>query len=455
MDGHLYQRGERGYEDARRAAVWNGRKPDRFPELIVVASTEDDVAATVRIAREKGMRIAVRSGGHSWVGAPVRDGGILLDLSELQEIAVDPAARTAAVQSGVVGAALDAALAEHGLFFPVGHCPDVGLAGFLLGGGYGWNSKNLGPACFSIEAVDVVTADGELVHADDENHPDILWAVRGGGPGIFVIVTRFHLRLHPRPSAITQTTHLYPADAAADVLRWAMTAPLSPKVQLVVMATIPPIEGFTAPIVLLTATVFVDAAEEARELLAPLDDAPVAGRALMQQVQVPKTMDELFAEVALGNPKGMRYAADNMWTAATPDELVPVLAPLFEAMPNPRSHVILYFWGQERTMPVAAWSSQAPLYLALYGVWEDEADDDRIQAWVRGSIEAVATLSAGTQFGDSDLSRRFDRPLSDANLARMEELRGDHDPDGLFHGYLVDAVQAPLPVAAGDSGVGT
>ncbi|MDG4794535.1 FAD-binding oxidoreductase [Micromonospora sp. WMMD1082] len=438
MDGRLYQRGERGYEEARCAAVWNGRKPQRFPELIVVAGSEDDVVITVRIAREKGLKIAVRSGGHSWVGASVRDGGILLDLSALREVTVDPGARTASVQSGVVGGALDAALAEHDLFFPVGHCPDAGVAGFLLGGGYGWNSKSLGPACFSIEAVDVVTAGGELIRADDDSHRDIMWAVRGGGPGIYAIVTRFHLKVYPRPKAITQTTQVYPAEVAADVLRYAMEAPLSPEVEVAVTATIPPIEGFTLPVVLLTATCFVDTAEQARDLLAPLESAPIAERAMIQEARVPKSMDDLFEEMARGRPRGLRYAADNMWTAASPDELVPALAPLFEAMPNPRSHVILYCWGEDRVAPDAAWSSQAPLYLSLFGVWEDGADDERLLSWVHGSVEAVVGLSAGATFCDSDLSRRFDRPISETNRARMERLRSVHDPDGVLHSYLVE-----------------
>ena len=158
LAGQVLRRGEPGYEQARADAVWNARKPDRYPDLIVIAATEQDAAAAVRHARDEGMRVALRSGGHSWCGGHLHDGGMLLDLSRLRGITVDPAARTASVQAGVVGSDVHQALISHGLFFPVGHGPDVGLAGFLLGGGYGWNSRALGPACSTPTASAAITA---------------------------------------------------------------------------------------------------------------------------------------------------------------------------------------------------------------------------------------------------------------------------------------------------------
>src|ERR1700685_4646721 len=168
--GPVFRRGEPGYEQAREDAVWNARKPARYPDLIVVAVTQDDAAAAVRHARAEGLQVALRSGGHSWCGGHLHDGGLLLDLSRLREITVDPAAHRVTVQAGVVGAGGHEARGPHGLFFPVGHGPDVGLAGFLLGGGYGWNSRALGPACLSVVAVDAVTADGDLGHHTTRTH---------------------------------------------------------------------------------------------------------------------------------------------------------------------------------------------------------------------------------------------------------------------------------------------
>ena len=135
----------------------------------------------------------------------MRDGGLLLDLSRLTAVEVDAEAMTASVQPGCRGDALVAALAEHDRFFPAGHCPGVGLGGYLLQGGYGWNGRVHGPACMSVEAIDVVTAEGEPVRADAQQNSDLLWAARGAGPGFFGVVTRFHLRLQPRARASSRT----------------------------------------------------------------------------------------------------------------------------------------------------------------------------------------------------------------------------------------------------------
>ena len=202
-EGQLLRRGEPGYEEARLGAVWNSRKPSRYPDCIFRATSAESVAWAVRLAIAEGLQVSVRSGGHSWYGNSVRDAGMLIDLSQLSDVSIDPQAKTAAVGPAVKGRELDGALAAHDLCFPIGHCGTVGLGGFVLGGGYGWNSRFYGPACLSLRAIDVVLASGELIHADDSNHPELLWAARGAGPGFFGVVTRFHLQVYPRP-AITR-----------------------------------------------------------------------------------------------------------------------------------------------------------------------------------------------------------------------------------------------------------
>jgi len=156
-----YFRGDDGYEQARSQTVWNARTPQRYPEVVVQAVDVDDVVATVRYAQQYDMRIGVRSGGHSWAGNHVRDGGVLLDVSRLDQCTIDADAAVAVVGPGMGGSILAARLAEQDLFFPVGHCTGVCIGGYLLQGGYGWNSRILGPACESVLGLDVVTADGE------------------------------------------------------------------------------------------------------------------------------------------------------------------------------------------------------------------------------------------------------------------------------------------------------
>ena len=171
-----------------------------------------------------GLKVKARSGGHSWTASSLREGALLIDLSRLTRIEFDPETRVAIVEPGVRGRELNALLADHGLFFPSGHCPTVGLGGFLLQGGWGWLSRVIGPACMSVIGVDVVTAEGELIHADEHVNTDWLWAARGSGAGYFGIVTRFHLRCHPRPSSIWEAHHVYPMEVRDEVLTWALEA---------------------------------------------------------------------------------------------------------------------------------------------------------------------------------------------------------------------------------------
>jgi FAD/FMN-containing dehydrogenase len=443
----VYRRGDPGYEQARRNAVWNARKPGRYPEVIVVAANEDDVADAVRLARGEGLRIGVRSGGHSWYGAHVRDGGLLLDLSLLREIAVDPAARTARVQSGVVGMDVYDAIDRHGLFFPVGHGPDVGVAGFLLGGGYGWNSGHLGPACFSILAVEVVTAEGERLHCDETQNTDFLWAARGGGHGQFCVITGFHLRLFEPPGAIARSVQVYPVAMAEEVARWMMDAGprLDDRVEFIAMVTPPPVPGFEGAAVITSATVFAGSAQEAASLAEPFNSSPLRDRALFRAANEPTDLHALGKEVERETPKGRRYVCDNIWTRAGADDLAPLLQRAADSMVNPESQIFLSRWGADRTPPHAAWSSQAPWYYAVYGIGDDPALDAAHDAWVRQSIGAVAHLSAGTQFADANLAGRFDAPLQTGQLAEMDRLRAKHDPHGVFHGYITDTPKEVHP----------
>ena len=150
ISGSMFWRDDAGYEEARRGAVANGRKPDRFPDVIVRPRSDGDVVAAVRLAKKRSLKIGVRSGGHSWAASFLRDGGMLLDLSQMRGFSVDADAQTATVQPALKGSDFNRALLKNGLFFPSGHCMPVSLGGFLLQGGFGWNSRLWGPACCSI-----------------------------------------------------------------------------------------------------------------------------------------------------------------------------------------------------------------------------------------------------------------------------------------------------------------
>jgi FAD/FMN-containing dehydrogenase len=419
--------------------VWNARTPDRFPDRIVRASTTDEVIQAVRAARDDGLKIGVRSGGHSWAGNHVRDGGLLLELSAMQRVEIDGEAMTAAVEPGCRGDELAAKLAEQDRFFPAGHCPGVGVGGYLLQGGYGWNGRVHGPACMSVEAIEVVTADGELVRADADHHADLLWAARGAGPGFFGVVTRFHLRIYPRPKVVANAVYLYPLDVLEEVFGWAHEiAPRVPRTMELMLLVHRDEAG--EPEIAVTGPVLVDRDEEADEALAVLETCPVRDRAKAELPNLRPAMADLYAGVRAAYPDDHRYAADNMWTHAPAQDLLPGLRAIAESLPEPPSHMLWMNWGPGTTpappRPEMAYSVEDDTYIALYAVWSDPANDAANIAWATDHMRAMEPLASGIQLADENLGLRPARFAGEEQMARLDALRAAHDPDGRFHPWM-------------------
>ena len=435
LEGRALRRGEDGHEDARRAAVWNARTPDRFPDLIVQAASEDDVVLAVRMARDQGMSVAVRSGGHSWAGSHVRDGGLLIDVSRLTGVAVDAGAMTARVQPGCRGNDLVAALGERDLFFPAGHCVGVAVGGYLLQGGFGWNGRVHGPACMSVEAIDVVTADGELIRADEAEHADLLWAARGAGPGFFGAVTGFHVRVYPKPKVVANGVFLYPIDCLDEVFRWAHE--IGPRVSrsMELMVVIHRDED-GEPEIAVTGPVLVNSDEEAAEALAVLETCPVLDRAKMAAPNIPVRLEDLYAGVHAAYPDDHRYSADNMWTHAPIDDLLPGLRRIAATLPEAPSHMLWMNWGESPARPDMAYSVEDETYIAVYGVWTDAARDDANVAWATDRMREMEHLATGIQLADENLGMRPARFATEENMARLDRVRERYDPEGLFHAWM-------------------
>jgi FAD/FMN-containing dehydrogenase len=432
-------RGSRDYEQARRDAVWNARTPPRFPEEIVLAEDEADVVAAVRRARERGMKIGVRSGGHSWAGNHVRDGGMLIDVSRLREVEIDAAGMRASVQPGVRGNELLRSLAAEQRFFPAGHCPGVALGGYLLQGGYGWNGRLHGPACMGVEAIDAVTPDGELVHADAEEHADLLWAARGAGPGFFAAVTRFHLRLQELPRTVANGIYLYKIDELEEIFRWAhAVGPQVPRTMELMLVVHRDEAGELE--IAVTGPVLCDSEEQARETLALLETCPAVPRAKVAVPFVRVELDDLYAGVHAAYPDEHRYCADNMWTHAAIEDLLPGLQRLAETMPGAPSHMMWMNWGPGATdapaRPDMAYSVEDDTYIAAYAVWEDAAEDDANVAWATERMREMESHASGIQLADENLGMRPARFLADSNRARLEAVRTAYDPDARFHRWM-------------------
>lgn len=435
----ILRRGDDGYEERRRATPANGRCPDRFPDVIVTAADEQDVVEAVRMAAAEGMHVAVRSRGHSFAVNSVRDGGMLLDVGRLDGVEVDAAAKTATAGPGRRGNELCAMLDEQGLFFPTGHCKGVGLGGYLLQGGYGWNSRALGVACESVTAVDVVTAAGELVRADARHEPELYWAARGAGAGFFGVVTRFHLRLHDRPGAFGMSNTVYPLEVLEELFTWARE--VCPEVdrrvemQLVLGSDFEPL-GISGPAILLSNAVFADSAEAAREVAAFEEGCPVRDRALVSLGYLPMTLAEAYELVMLAYPEGARRAVDNLWTGAPAAALVPHVREIAASIPPAPSHFLWLNWGGAVERPDMAYSLEDEVYLALYGGWWDEADDGRYGDWAVSHARAMEGLATGVQLADENLGQRPAAFASEAAMARLDAARAAYDPDGLFHPWM-------------------
>jgi FAD binding domain len=368
-------RGDPDYEATRLRMVWNERRPARYPGVIVTAASDQDVIEAVKLGRARGLRIAVRSGGHSWIGTSLRDGGMLIDLSRLKAVEIDAAARTAVVQPSIQNRELMAALEPHGLAFPAGHCPTVGLGGFLLSGGQGWNQGGWGPACESVLALDLVNAAGELITVDAEHDPALFWAARGGGAGFPGVIVRYHLRLYPRPKTVASCTYVYPLDQLEAIVPWlAAVAPTLPSnvEQLLLMAL--PHPSIAAALgdaghryLTFWPMAYGDSLQETAAALAPFDSCPMLDRALLRQFNVPVSFDELFDVEAAIFPEGHRYDVEIIWSDADPLAVLPGLRDRLAQAPSPKAEVLVAVTGPSTIDPSAArmaYSLAAPLYSA-------------------------------------------------------------------------------------------
>jgi len=435
--GDLLQRGDAEYEEARQAAVWNGRKPNRFPDLILLAASERDVVQAVRMAAERGFTIGIRSGGHSWVANGVRDGGLLIDLSRMQEIDIDVAAQTVAVSPAVKGRELNERLGEQGLYFPGGHCPSVGLGGFLLGAGFGWNCVDRGVGATSVVAIDVVTADGELIRADDNDNSDYMWAARGAGPGFFGVITRFHLKVYPLPH-LARCFTAYRAEDTKEVLDWWLPQlpDLHDRFNTSVFAHQSPAPGSDDKLMFVTQTSFGVTEEESLDLMKPFESKPLMERAVMAHPPAKATFADAYDFMDTIYPQGLRYFADSVWVDHTRAGLSATLQGIFESLPTRWAHVLLGPW-KPRDHTNHAFSQQSHLAIHVYGVSDREQDDEAMFEWTRDTMRLFEPYEvAGGKINDADLVLRDHLVLSEANTVRLEELRAKHDPNGIFHSYL-------------------
>jgi FAD/FMN-containing dehydrogenase len=440
--GRYVERGEPGFEEAAVGRVFNGRRPvDRRPEAVLLAADEADVQAGVRYAAERGWQVAVRSGGHSWAAWSLRNGTLLIDLAALNGISYDEGTGIVSAGPAVKGGdELSPFLEERGRFFGGGHCPSVGIGGFLLQGGQGWNARGWGWAAEQVAAVEVVTADGEPVRADEDSHPDLYWAARGAGPTFPGVVTRFHLRTRPLHRFLASTVQVYPVHLFEEVLTWLYTihADVASTVEIVAVSMTPPGAADASPerVFLVSALAFTADEDEADAALAPFRTSPVLDRALAVVDAAPTTLDAQRADQVRANPEHARYVVDNAWVDGEPSEIAAALRPLFVDLPTPASFTIWFSMAPLRPLPDMAFSLQTDAYVASYCIAGGADGDEPIRRWLADVWRAAQPVTVGQYLGDSDMTSRQLRVLGDAQWRRLQQVIDDRDPEGRFVRYL-------------------
>jgi FAD/FMN-containing dehydrogenase len=439
--GDLITPDDQSYDDAR--AIWNGAV-DRRPRLIARCLGTADVAAAVRFARDRDLEIAVRGGGHNVAGTAVCDGGVVIDLSAMRAVAVDPVERTALVQGGSLWGDVDHETQVHGMATTGGIIGHTGVGGLTLGGGIGWLMRKHGLAVDNLVQAEVVTAEGEIVRASADDHPDLFWALRGGG-GNYGVVTSFRFALHPVGPTVMAGPVFWAAEDTAEVLRFyrdfAAAAP-DELGNVVRLGTVPPLPVVDDELH------FRPAIAVASCYAGPLEAGERAVRALRQfgaplvDLVGPKPYADHQGGLDDTVPHGWHYYWKATDLTGLSDAVIDVVAEHAYAATSPRSYSAMFHLGGA----VARTPRGATAYpgrdvehnIVIDGAWLPEEDDTvgaAETAWARAFLDALEPHRTGVyvNFLDADDGAgRVREAYGDANYRRLVEVKAKYDPENVF-----------------------
>jgi FAD/FMN-containing dehydrogenase len=438
LRGCLHEPGDEQYADA--CALFNAMI-ERRPRLVARCAAPDDVIASLAFAREYGLKVAVRGGGHSVTGSSLCDDGLVLDLRGMRDVDVDVDRRVARVGGGATWADVDRATQVHGLATTGGRVSTTGVAGLTLGGGSGWLERKHGLACDNLVAADLVTADGELVRASADENPELLWGLRGGG-GNYGVVTALELRLHPVGPEVLAGLVLHPAERGLELLRLFrdvmrdapeelglalafITAPAEPDV---------PAELHGKPAVMVAGMYAGPVAEGERAL------AEIRGFGPPAADFFEPTMYADF-QCSIDDPPGYR----NYWTAENladlPDEAIAALVARSAQLPPGPSQLFIVPWGgavaraQQDSSPLGGREAAFVVHPLL--LWEDPAADERMMALGRAyrhDLRPYATGATYLNFLGDEGEDRVRAGYGEHSYERLLELKARWDPTNTFHG---------------------
>ncbi|MDX1646442.1 MAG: FAD-binding oxidoreductase [Longimicrobiales bacterium] len=439
LHGALIRPGEDGYDQAR--SLWNGRFRRR-PAVVVRCASDDDVARAVRFARTEGMEVSVKGGGHSYAGNTIIDDSLLIDLSLLGSIEVDAKARRATVGGGARWGGVDAATQKHGLATTGGTVSTVGVAGFTLGGGSGWLVRKHGLALDNLRGVRVVTADGRVVRADEDENPDLFWALRGGS-GNFGVVTCFEYALYPVGPELLAGQVFYPVGGAPELLRLYRDYFLDAPEEVMCypfFIRVPPIEpfpeAFHGQVALDFVVSYAGPLDEAEEHLAPFRNA---GEPFLDLI-APQPYLTLQQSFDAGMGPGNRWYSRSQHLDELSDEAIDTLVDSLDPFPGELTAVYLgpHDGAIHRVAPGAtAYAHRSSAHeLHVFPGWTDSSRDAGIISWANAVHNAMRPHGNDRVYvnllGDME-KERVPRAFAE-NYDRLRTIKAEWDPDNVFHG---------------------
>jgi FAD/FMN-containing dehydrogenase len=448
LRGELLMPGDDGYDLAR--SVWNGMI-DKRPALIAACTGVADVVASVNFARKTGLPVSVKGGGHGVSGKAICDDALLIDLTKMKSVRVDLAKGTARVGAGAKLGDLDHETQAFGLAVPAGIVSDTGVAGLTLGGGIGYQGRKHGLTVDNLVSADLVLADGSFAHISEDSHPDLFWAIRGGG-GNFGVVTSFEYKLRELGPEVSVSLSYYDIEHGPEVLRYYrdfMSNAPNEVACYCLFVTVPPAphlpeEYHGKPAVILHCC-YAGPVEEGKEVLKPLSNFGSPFFSLF----APMKFTELQSAFDPGNPAGMRY----YWKAANFDEIsdaaVEVLSEQCRDLHGVFSLVGFEPLGgainERKPFDTAYPHRSANFELGIWTGWQDPAEDEENIRWARALFEAMlphAGAGVYSNYLDTDETERVGAAYGE-NLERLKEIKRKYDSENLFRSNMNIEPEAP------------
>jgi FAD/FMN-containing dehydrogenase len=436
IEGPLLCAGDDGWDDA--VLVWNALVT-KLPALAVQPESARDVAAAVDFAREHRLLVSVKGGGHNIAGTCIAEDGVMLDMSRMRTVAVDPAARLAHVGPGCLLGDVDRATQEHGLATTLGFVSETGVAGLTLGGGFGWLVRRFGWAVDNLEEVEIVTADGEIRTANRDRNADLFWAIRGGS-GNFGIVTRFTFRLHEVGPTVTGGLALWSAERATEVLGAYRDLTRSAPRELTAAAAVltAPSAPFVPPewqgkqAVAIVVCHSGASPEQDLEPIRALGEPIVDGIGQHPYVAQQSMMDDI-------DPKGLNQFWKAEFLPALSNEYLDVFRARGLQAASPHSYSVIFHIGgalNDRAADDGAVGNRDAQFVSGFsGVWEPGEEGAPVVSWVRESWEALRPFSTGGNYVNFQLAEDDEARTAAAygtNYERLRRVKAAYDPENLF-----------------------